>query len=294
MEEQPDQQKNLIDTTDSLEAIAVFRGWKNFLFVVLLLCMIGIQVGFWLLHSGNVNKSNPKNCVAGGVKVSMLAATENTAEAETTDSSKDSGQPNEKSEQQKPVEKEQIQQAAKKVAGDANATQPAAEQQVQVKRDREKAEQTGQAGEQTEPQAGAEGHILNFGQFGWFIRFFNWIAIFAALLYCLTLLFSLKVSLTGRLGGINHIARAFYWSLLFAVLLLPWQKFFAGVFTGYLATPHEMLSASLAVKDADMLAKALFYIRYVGFWVVLLILLFVAQSRSSKWIKATYHRLEVI
>ncbi len=30
----------LVDTTDSLEAIGVFKWWKNFLFVVLLLCYL--------------------------------------------------------------------------------------------------------------------------------------------------------------------------------------------------------------------------------------------------------------
>ena len=49
-----DQQKNLLDTTDCLEAIGVFRGWKNFLFIVVILCLLLLQASFWLVNTGYV------------------------------------------------------------------------------------------------------------------------------------------------------------------------------------------------------------------------------------------------
>ena len=40
---------NLLDTTDCLEAVGVFKGWKNFLFVILLICILLLQACFWLV-----------------------------------------------------------------------------------------------------------------------------------------------------------------------------------------------------------------------------------------------------
>ena len=41
----------LVDTTDSLEAIGVFKWWKNFLFVILLIFMLLTQVSFWVVQT---------------------------------------------------------------------------------------------------------------------------------------------------------------------------------------------------------------------------------------------------
>ena len=41
-----DKQDNLLDTTDCLEAVSVFRGWKNFLFVITFCCLLVLQAAF--------------------------------------------------------------------------------------------------------------------------------------------------------------------------------------------------------------------------------------------------------
>ncbi len=124
------------------------------------------------------------------------------------------------------------------------------------------------------------------------VRFLNFVLIPSAMLYCLTMLFSLKVSLIGRLGGINHIARAFFLSLLFLVLLLPWQLMFAPVFSGAMFTPSELITACQAQKT--LLALVSFYLRFLGYWVLVLLLLLASQVRSMRWARATLRRLEVI
>jgi hypothetical protein len=55
------------------------------------------------------------------------------------------------------------------------------------------------------------------------------------------MLFALKVSMLGKLGGINHISRAFFLSLVMVVLLLPWQRFFSGIVAGAIYSPAELL-----------------------------------------------------
>ena len=125
------------------------------------------------------------------------------------------------------------------------------------------------------------------------MRFVNALVILAATLYCLTTLFALKVSMLGRLGGINHITRAFFLSLLALILLLPWNKIFDGVVMGAMFTPAEMVKW-LSNKPSDMLGLALFYLRFCGYWVLVLLLLILAQIRSSRWAGAILRRLEII
>ncbi|MBA7682376.1 hypothetical protein ES703_90726 [subsurface metagenome] len=54
MDNDQPKQNNLVETTDCLEAVGVFRGWKNFLFVIVILCLILLQVSFWLVNTGYV------------------------------------------------------------------------------------------------------------------------------------------------------------------------------------------------------------------------------------------------
>ena len=49
MNEGQGKQSVMIETTDCLEAIGVFRGWKNLFFAVLLVCLLLVQAAFWLV-----------------------------------------------------------------------------------------------------------------------------------------------------------------------------------------------------------------------------------------------------
>ena len=127
----------------------------------------------------------------------------------------------------------------------------------------------------------------------WLIRIVNAVLILTASLYCLSMLFSLKVSMLGRLGGINHISRAFFLSLLMLVLLLPWQKIFGGMVPGAIYTPEELLKCSSA-EATDIFDTVIYYLRFSGYWLLVLLLLILAQIRSIRWGKAILRRLEII
>jgi len=45
---------DLLDTTDCLEAVGVFKGWKNLLFLILVVCLLLLQAGFFLVDQGYV------------------------------------------------------------------------------------------------------------------------------------------------------------------------------------------------------------------------------------------------
>ncbi len=231
---------NLADTTDCLEVVNVFKGWKNFLFIIAILCLLLLQASFWLVDTGYVKTGDD--------------VTSDTPAAAVKD--KDT---------------EEIKDAAEKVTGEPNQPTEAAPQQ---------------------PKSPL--FEITLERLAWVIRFVNFVLILTAILYCLTMLFSLKVSLLGRLGGINHIARAFFLSLVFVVLLLPWQRFFAGVVIGAMYTPAELLSRCAAAEDYRIFGTTLHYLRFTGYWLLVLLLLIFSQLRSGRWAKAILRRLEVV
>jgi hypothetical protein len=246
-------QDNLLDTTDCLEAVSVFRGWKNFLFVITFFSLLLLQSVFWMAV---IKSSNQQ-------KDALLAAEAKEKQVEpavTLDPVN----------LQLPNDVNLISEAVKKVMADPN-------EQV--------------AGTQSSVKG-----VLRFVKFEhleWTVRFVNFILVLSATLYCLSLLFSVKISLLGRLGGINHISRAFFISLTFLVLLLPWQELFGPVVKGAIFTAEELTCRCQSDKGS-IFGAMLFYLRFTGYWVVVLLTLLFAQLRSGRWTRATLRRLEII
>ena len=281
---------NLLDTTDCLEAVGVFKGWKNFLFVILLICILLLQACFWLVELGFISvppDSGPPIFEALRRQIQIRTATEPEIEQEAIESVQeevpeeilptDSDEP---AEIEEPVEPEAPVDSNEPIQLAAPTVVPKSEEA-----DTEEAE--GEAAEKEFLFGVTFDHLV------WVIRFVNAILILAAVLYCLTMLFSLKVSMLGRLGGINHITRAFFLSLLMLIFILPWQKVFDFVVMGAIFTPDEMIKWH-AEKTGDMLDMVLYYLRFSGYMVLVLLLLIFSQIRSSRWAKAILRRLEII
>ncbi len=122
----------------------------------------------------------------------------------------------------------------------------------------------------------------------------NCVLFVAVVLFSLTLLMSLKISIVGRLGGINHIARAFLLSLFLLVLIVPWQICLPDTVVGAIYTAEELLCADSVAYDGP-LANCIFYFgRFTGLWAVVTILLLAAQIRSMRWSKAVVRRLRIL
>jgi len=248
MNENPTNSNNLLDTTDCLEAVGVFRGWKNGLFVIVILCLLLLQISFWLVDFGFIGPCDKSDCGA-------LATVDKKAEEIKAAAEIISQEPN------KSVEAE-LQKTIPPSASDSK-------------------------------QAGGFIPSITIKHLCWTIRFVNVLLILTAVLYCLCMLFSLKVSLIGRLGGINHISRAFFLSLILVILLLPWQVVFDGIIPGVIYTPCEMVRRCSAERS-DIFAIAIHYLRFTGYWLLVVLFLVFAQLRSSRWTRSVLHRLEVI
>jgi hypothetical protein len=231
MNENQAKESSLVDTTDCLEAVGVFRAMKNAFFTIALASLLLLQTSF-LFVTFDVVSAGDTQAVGG---------------------------------------QEQIKKAAEKIIADPN--QPVV----------------------LTPKAKTSRFALKFKHLAGLIRFFNFVLILTAILYCLTMLFILKVSLLGRLGGINHICRAFFLALVFAVLIMPWQKLFPDlVLFGAMFTPAELQSACAKAGDNNLFATILHYLRFTGFWLLVMLLLIFSQLRSGRWSRAILRRLEVI
>ena len=218
----------MIDTTDCLEAVSVFRAWKNFFFLVVLVCLLIVQIAFWLVDARMVPIPPERTNPSGVTNLSPIVPT-----PAVTAPSPSATEPN-----------------------SAEATQgPAAEGPAILS-------------------------WLTFARLERIIELANGVLIIAASLFCLSTFFSLTVSLIGRLGGINHIARAFFLSLIMLVLVLPWQKMLALAVPGVVYTPAELI-AWMSTKTATTLSTVIYYARFSGYWVVVLLLLIAAQLRSA-------------
>ena len=294
---------NLLDTTDCLEAVGVFKGWKNFFFIVLILCIALLQACFWLVDTGMIpitpgssagkelSAPQPNLPVAGANNVTPGVETPNLPTTEEPNTTEGSVVP--------PVTSPPAEQEKTPEANEPNTPAGVSEPS-----------ETDEAGglvmlftETTVPSpnepsgsAPAEKKFLygiGFEHVVWIIRFVNSIFVLVAVLYCLTMMFSLKVSMLGRLGGINHITRAFFLSLILLILVLPWQVIFGHNVVGAIFTSGELIKWQ-GEKTGDTLNTTLYYLRFCGYMVLIFLLLILAQIRSGRWAKAILRRLEII
>jgi len=302
MNENQASQNSLLDTTDCLEAVGVFKGWKNFLFVIVLLCLLLLQASFLLVDTGYIKIDDQ----AGGSEPAVTSG--------LTGLDKENAEPVIEDVQ---AIIEPMQESAVEANEPVEAVVPeevAEPEEVAVPEEVNEPDEIAEPNEAAEPNQPAEAMAkaaehklqraiawppveflsgMTFEHLSWVIRVVNAVLILTASLYCLSMLFSLKVSMLGRLGGINHISRAFFLSLLMLVLLLPWQRIFGGMVPGAIFIPEELLEWSSA-KTGDVFDRVIYYLRFSGYWLLVLLLLILSQIRSIRWGKAILRRLEII
>jgi hypothetical protein len=236
MNEGPVNKSKMIETTDCLEAVGVFRGWKNFFFLIVVICLLLSQVAFWLWDLGVVS-SGLESETEDRVAVNAAPPTE---EATATGGELDAL-----------VEANRKPGLFASLFGDANS-----------------------------------GHLERT------VELVNGILIVAVGLYCMAMFFSLMVSLIGRLGGISHISRAFFLSLILLMLVIPWQKIQMSV-VGVIYLPTDLYD-SLANKSTSVMQAVLHYLRFTGYWLIVMLVLLLSQARSARWTKSMLRRLEII
>ena len=147
--------------------------------------------------------------------------------------------------------------------------------------------QTGQtaAPAKESPSPWLFGFDVTFERLTSIVRITNIVLVLTSVLYALIMYFGLGVSFKGGLGGLAHICGALYMALIIFVLLLPWQNFFGSIAMGATYTPGE-LARWCTTDISDTFGLVLFYLRFTGYWTLVLLLLLLAQLRSFRWARA--------
>ena len=283
---------DIVDTTDCLEAVGAFKAMKNFLFVLILICLIMLQTIFIIDRLGYIDKSACAcKAVAGCTIADSTACTGQTCTIQpgltTTPDESQTTTPMVSVE----VQVEDPLNGEDKISADAKV----ATAEVGPPSPEEQADKSAQSEEpDSDRKRLAEILIPKCRHITALIKACNFILIITATVYCLILLMSLKISLSGRLGGINHISRAFFISLFALVLLLPWQLCFPSVIAGVIYTPKELLCSCKAATQTSVLCTIFVYIRFTGMWLIEILLMLLAQLRSARWSRATLRRLGIL
>lgn len=123
----------------------------------------------------------------------------------------------------------------------------------------------------------------------------NYLLTFTSVLYCLTLLFGVKLSLVGRLGGLASGTWAFFLSLIVAVLVVPWIHAATGQMVGTLYFFPDLVDQywQLGNNSGDLVGHVGYYWRFVGLSFVTLVLVFCAQVRAWRASQAISRRCAI-
>lgn len=294
MESNPQNMRDIVDTTDSLEAVGACRSMKNFLFFVILIGLLLPQLFFWLNWMGLIEKKASTPCGAGQlcpVQKQICPAAEEKPQAAavapigllplaaTVD-----------------VTKEEVEKVTEQAAQSTPPAEPAtgSENIIEKPADTTQAEMPA---DKTDTQPKEEDKIsyrIPCHLAGITISICNFLVIMGTILYCLTLLMCLKISLTGRLGGVSHLTKAFFISLFLMVIVFPWQQILPGILIGTVWLPRELFCGGWTRAQTAVVWKILFYLRFCGLWFLAIWFLFWAQVRTGKWARATLRRLGVV
>lgn len=257
---------DVVDTTDCLEAIGACKGIKNLSFIIVLICLLLLQGVFWLNTTGYIDSSQETAVIVDPVSQDVA---DNQIDKEIPPANK-----------METTEETQ----AKTVVEDITGEQ-----------DKIVEDETPEVASEEPAKINIAKFLLpKYDQAVIIVRICNFALILAATLYSLVLLISLKISLVGRLGGISHISRAFFLSLVALVILMPWQIMFEGVCLGAIYTPAELSAVCTSTDCSTLVCSILYYLRFSGMWLLVLLLFLTAQCRSAKWAKTTLRRLGVI
>ena len=224
MSEQTRNGPDMVDVTDSLEAVSVFRAWKSLFLFILIVSMLLIQGIFWVTDLGLIDQAQAD---PNGVQpVTMVVSDTNTAQA---------------------------------------------------------------------PAPGADNILTAITpvHLDRALGLINSVTFLTAVLFCLSLMFSMLITIVSRLGGIRHICRAFFLSMIVLIFLVPWHAILECSVLGVLFSFQDLVQ-SMETKQASPYATILYYARFCGYWVVALLMMFTAQARLGGWSRAMLRRLEII
>ncbi len=124
----------------------------------------------------------------------------------------------------------------------------------------------------------------------WSLAVTKFVALVLAGLLMLTVMFSVKVSLVGRVGATAGFLGAFFWSLILLAILVPWQQILgSGLASGATFNLAQLIRLGKQIHvswgfdeaTANVLEHGIYYARFLAFpCLTLLVLLLVCLKFS--------------
>ena len=279
-------ENNIIESTDSLETIGEFKTAKNLFMFLLVVSLLLSQGLFWFANLGfvddsgcfkksvgNVSACFKKSCGSNAPKLEAEVVSVNVANPEAVN-----------------IVDTSVSESVD-VQAPTDSSEVLADVEVQV--DEVLADKTDES--VVSSASGNNGWKLGGKAFTNIVKIVNFVMFFSVTMYTLILLFCLKVSLVGRLGGMAHISAAFLYALAMAVVIIPWQSVFSGIHVvGAMYLPCELMGWVEWQGQTSVLGKAVYYLRFTGMWFVAMLFFMASIARSVKWSRASLRRLGIL
>lgn len=121
----------------------------------------------------------------------------------------------------------------------------------------------------------------------WSLPGAKFVAMVAAMLLVITLLFAVGLSLVGKLGGMAGLISAFFWSLILFAMVMPWQQVLtkSSLACGALYNLGELQVARrqvAAAGSAGWQEPLLYYARFVAYPVVALLVWLIVHVKFAR------------
>ena len=123
----------------------------------------------------------------------------------------------------------------------------------------------------------------------WVLPGTKFLAVVSSMLLILILLFGVKLSLLGRLGGLAGLISAFFWSLILFAMVIPWQQVLKGSFVsgsvynlGNLVQETRKVLGTWGATDVSWLDHVVYYARFILFPLVTVAVWLLVQLKFAR------------
>ncbi len=131
--------------------------------------------------------------------------------------------------------------------------------------------------------------------FCWLMPTSMFLGVIVGLLLILTLMWTVKLALLARASGMEGYMSGFFWSLIFWVLVIPWQHVMRGqIFVGATFSLQDLLNGTtdLLAGDGGRWADLFYYARFAAYPAIAVIVLLIVQSKFAAGYKRMTYSAE--
>ena len=149
----------------------------------------------------------------------------------------------------------------------------------------------------TQVAGGDENAELWYESLHWVLPATKFLALVSSLLLVLTVMFSVKLSLIGRVGGPAGFMSAFYWSLLLFVALIPWQQILdSAIVCGATFNLDQLVNLKPGWQDAEtpMRVWTYYYARFLAYPAVALLISLVVAAKFARGYRPLKNQVSMV